>query len=47
MIMMFNTTLTVLQVYRDGQFYWWMKPEFPEKTNDLQQITDKLDQILE
>ena len=25
-----------------GQIYWWRKPEYPEKTTDLLQITDKL-----
>ena len=24
----------------DGQFYWWSKPEFSEKTIDLSQLTD-------
>jgi hypothetical protein len=24
------------------QFYWWRKPEYPEKTTDLLQVTDKL-----
>jgi hypothetical protein len=31
---------------RGGQFYWWRKPEYPEKTTDLPQVIDKLDQIM-
>jgi hypothetical protein len=27
-------------IYRGGQFYWWRKTEYPEKTTDLPQVAD-------
>jgi hypothetical protein len=36
----------LFQLYHGSQFYWWRKLEYLEKTTDLSQITDKLDQIM-
>ena len=45
-VMVFNGIFSNIQLYRGGQFYWWRKLEYPEKTTTLSQITDKLDQIM-
>ena len=37
---------TILQLYCDGQFYWWKRPEYSEKTTDVSQVSDTLDHIM-
>jgi hypothetical protein len=29
---------TIFQLYRGGKFYWWWKPEYPEKTTNLPRV---------
>ena len=44
--MVFNATFNNILVISGGQFYWWRKSEYQEKTTDLLKVTDKLDPIM-
>jgi hypothetical protein len=37
----FNATFNYISVISGGQFYWWRKPEYQEKTTDLSQVADR------
>ena len=41
-----STFNNISVIYRGNQFYWWRKPEYPEKNPDLSQVTDKLYHIM-
>ena len=48
-VLVLNTTFSNISVISGGgggQFFWCRKPDCPGKTNDLSQVTGKLDHIL-
>ena len=47
LMLMFKATFNNISVnYRGGQFYWCRKPEYPEKTTNMSQVTDNIYHIM-